>query len=238
MAPAEGECGGAGTRLVPFFPGLHSPLQSHTWVRLAGGSEGAPGVGSCVGPRATFRLNTSTRAEGHATDTHTRTHTDTDTDTDTHRHTETRTHKHTHIHTHRNTHTYTHIHTQRQTHRQTNRDTHTLTHSKSHAQKNTQTHTQRHRQRHKHKHRQTETHTHREPCRPTFIQHLFMFSTREALNTLTNVRRMLDEPAPCYQCMCLIMAYGISFSTPVLQTFLYRCRSPRSYPAPVSWPNP
>jgi hypothetical protein len=226
------------------FPGLHSPLQSHTWVRLAGGSEGAPGVGSCVGPRATFRLNTSTRAEGHATDTHTRTHTDTDTDTDTHIHTETRTHKHTHTHTHTythtETHTYTHIHTQRQTHRQTNRDTHTHSHTLNHTHR--KTHRPTHRDTEKNTNtntdRQRHTHTHREPCRPTFIQHLFMFSTREALNTLTNVRRMLDEPAPCYQCMCLIMAYGISFSTPVLQTFLYRCRSPRSYPAPVSWPNP
>ena len=128
-------------------------------------------------------------------------------------------------HTHSHTHTLTHAHT------------HTLIDPEQgpeNAFSPTHTHT--------YTHRDTDTdkqiHTHREPCRPTFIQHLFMFSTREALNTLTNVRRMLDEPAPCYQCMCLIMAYGISFSTPVLQTFLYRCRSPRSYPAPVSWPNP
>ena len=71
-----------------------------------------------------------------------------------------------------------------------------------------------------HIHTQTNryTHTHK-PCRPTIIQHLFMFSTCGALNTFTNVKKMLDEPAPCYQRMCLIMAHGIIFLTAVLRMF-------------------
>jgi hypothetical protein len=71
-----------------------------------------------------------------------------------------------------------------------------------------------------HIHTQTNryTHTHK-PCRPTIIQHLFMFSTCGALNTFTNVKKMLDEPAPCYQRMCLIMAHGINFLTAVLRMF-------------------